>query len=79
MKTQKEKPDDFFLAQAYAGLGRKDQALAALEKAYEERSEPHSMTYTAVDPHFDSLRSDPRFDAFLRRAGLPPQPQHPSR
>ncbi|MGA3224108.1 MAG: winged helix-turn-helix domain-containing protein [Acidobacteriaceae bacterium] len=74
LKMQKVKPDPFFLASAYAGLGRKDEALAALEKAYEQRSEPHAMTFLSVDHHFDSLRRDPRFDAFLRYAGLPPQP-----
>jgi TolB-like protein/DNA-binding winged helix-turn-helix (wHTH) protein len=73
LKTQKT-PNAFFLAQAYAGLGRKDEAFAALEKAYEEHSNPHGMTYTSVDAHFDSLRSDPRFDLFLRHSGLPPQP-----
>jgi hypothetical protein len=75
LKMQKVKPDFFFLASAYAGLGRKDDAFAALEKAYEQRSDPHGMTFLSVDPHFDSLRRDPRFDAFLRHAGLPPQPQ----
>jgi eukaryotic-like serine/threonine-protein kinase len=74
LKTQKEPPDAFFLAQSYAGLGRKDQAFASLEKAYQLRSDPHGMTYTAVDPHFDRIRSDPRFDAFLRHASFPPQP-----
>jgi TolB-like protein/DNA-binding winged helix-turn-helix (wHTH) protein len=74
LKMQKVKPDPFFLASAYAGLGRKDEAFAALEKAYEQRSEPHAMTFLSVDHHFDSLRRDPRFDAFLRHAGLPPQP-----
>jgi TolB-like protein/Flp pilus assembly protein TadD len=78
LKTEQVQPDAFSLAQAYAGLGRKDQAFAALEKSYEERSDPHGMAFTAVDPHFDSIRSDPRFDAFLRRAGLPPQPQRGS-
>lgn len=75
LKAQKQKPDAFFLAWAYTGLGRKDQAFAALERAYELRNSPHDLTFIPVDPHFDSLRSDPRFDAFLRRVGLPPQPQ----
>jgi TolB-like protein/DNA-binding winged helix-turn-helix (wHTH) protein/lipoprotein NlpI len=76
LKAQKAAPDASILAVAYASLGRKDEAFAALEKCYEERCDPHGMTYTAVDPHFDSLRSDPRFDAFLRRVGLPLLP-HP--
>jgi tetratricopeptide (TPR) repeat protein len=74
LKMQKEPSEAFFLAQAYAGLGRKDQAFASLEKAYQLRSDPHGMAASAVDPHFDRIRSDPRFDAFLRHAGLPPQP-----
>jgi len=73
LKTQKEQPTAFFLAYAYAGLRRKDEAFAWLEKAYEQRSGGNQMTFLAVDPSFDSLRSDPRFDAFLRRVGLPPQ------
>jgi hypothetical protein len=55
-------------------LGRKDQAFEWLEKAYEQRSDLSDMINMPVDPAFDVLRSDPRFDAFLRRAGLPPQP-----
>jgi serine/threonine protein kinase len=74
LKTQKEPPDAFFLAQSYAGLGRKDLAFASLEKAYQLHADPHGMTYTSVDPHFDRIRSDPRFNAFLRHAGFPPQP-----
>ena len=74
LKMQKEPQEAFSLAQSYAGLGRKDQAFASLEKAYQLHSNPHGMTYIAVDPHFDRIRSDPRFDAFLRHAGFPPQP-----
>jgi TolB-like protein/DNA-binding winged helix-turn-helix (wHTH) protein/tetratricopeptide (TPR) repeat protein len=74
LKAQKKQPDAFFLAQAYAGLGRKDQAFAWLEKAYEQRSGGEDLTFLPVNSGFDPLRSDPRFDAFLRRVGLPPQP-----
>jgi TolB-like protein/DNA-binding winged helix-turn-helix (wHTH) protein/Flp pilus assembly protein TadD len=74
LKTRKNPPQAFFLASADACLGRNDQALAWLEKAREERADLQ-MIFLAVDPSFDRLCSDPRFDAFLHRAGLPPQPK----
>jgi serine/threonine protein kinase/Flp pilus assembly protein TadD len=58
------------IATVYAGLGNKEQALAMLEKAYED----HSMilTYLNVDPEFDSLHAEPRFKDLVRRLGLQP-------
>jgi hypothetical protein len=48
-------------------LNNKDEALAWLQKAYEE----HSVALTSlVDPIYDPLRSDPRFQDLLRRVGL---------
>ena len=73
LKKQKENPSPYFLAIAYAGLNRKDQAFAALERAYELHSNHPYLEFIGIDPQFDPLRSDPRFDAFLRRVGLPPQ------
>jgi serine/threonine-protein kinase len=61
----------FPLAVAYTGLGEKDRAFAALEKAYEERS--WGMGMLRVNPVFDPIRSDPRFAALLRRVNLPPE------
>ena len=55
-------------ARIYAGLGDKEQAFAWLEKAYEERSS--GLYLLNVDPIWDSLRSDPRFNDLLRRIGL---------
>ena len=74
-ETAKGPQEPFFLSIAYANLGRKDEAFAWLEKAYEQRSGFPYMINMAVDPAFDPLRSDPRFDAFLRRVGLPQQPR----
>ncbi len=58
----------FHIAIICAGLGQKDQALAWLEKGYQERSA--GMVWLKVDPRLDVLRSDPRFQDLLRRVGL---------
>ena len=51
-----------------AGLGEKDKAFDWLEKAYEE----HFIIAIKVNPAFDPLRSDPRFQDLLRRMNLQP-------
>ncbi|MBI3421386.1 MAG: tetratricopeptide repeat protein [Acidobacteria bacterium] len=57
-----------YFAIIYAALGQAKQAVAWLEKAYEER---HGfLVYLNVEPAFDSLRSDPRFTALLKRVRL---------
>jgi TolB-like protein/DNA-binding winged helix-turn-helix (wHTH) protein/Tfp pilus assembly protein PilF len=58
----------FHVAMLYAGLGDKENALAWLEKAYEEHDE--WMVYLKIYPEFASLRSDPRFQDLERRVGL---------
>jgi TolB-like protein/DNA-binding winged helix-turn-helix (wHTH) protein/Tfp pilus assembly protein PilF len=58
----------FHIAIIHAGLGQRDQALVWLEKGYQERSA--WMVWLKVDPRFDVLRSDPRFQDLLRRVGL---------
>ena len=59
----------FSIAVVYAGLGEKDQTLAWLEKAYEVRA--NEMVYIKMEPLFDNLRSDQRFQDLLRRIGIP--------
>lgn len=56
------------IAMIYNGLGEKDEALAWLEKACEERDV--RLTFLKVDPKWDSFRSDSRFAAILKRIGL---------
>jgi eukaryotic-like serine/threonine-protein kinase len=58
------------LAILYAGLGEKDQALASLERAYAEHD--LQLQFLKVEPHYDSLHSDPRFTELVRKVGLTP-------
>jgi TolB-like protein/DNA-binding winged helix-turn-helix (wHTH) protein/Tfp pilus assembly protein PilF len=53
---------------AHVGLGNKTAAFDWLEKAYAERST--ALTSLEVNPIYDPLRDDPRFQAFMRRIGL---------
>jgi TolB-like protein/DNA-binding winged helix-turn-helix (wHTH) protein/Flp pilus assembly protein TadD len=55
------------IAMIYTALGDKDQAMAWLEKGYEERFNPGVLER----PCFDRLRSDPRFQNLMRLIGLP--------
>jgi adenylate cyclase len=64
---------EFGLPQTYVRLGDKQRALEGLERNYEER-EPLA-TLVNVDPAFDSLRSDPRFEEIVRRMGLTENPR----
>jgi len=57
------------IAQIYVGLGDNEQAFAWLEKACDERSV--WLIWLGVDPTFNPLRSNPRFEDLLRRVGLP--------
>ena len=58
----------YLFAVVYVGLGDKDQALAWLEKAYQDRS--FFLVWLKVEPFFDPLRDDARFQDLLRRIGL---------
>jgi tetratricopeptide (TPR) repeat protein len=56
------------MAEVYAGLQDKDQALNQLEKAVAERS--WWLVFAAVNPRFDRLRAEPRFQKVLRQMNL---------
>jgi tetratricopeptide (TPR) repeat protein len=60
----------YLLAVIYLGLGDKDQAFVWLDKAFQDRSS--FLIWLKVEPQFDSLRDDPRFQDLLRRVGLMP-------
>jgi hypothetical protein len=52
----------------YIGLGDRDKAFEWMEKSYQDRT--NGMAWLAVWPGFDPIRTDPRFDIYLRRIGL---------
>ena len=59
------------LARAYEALGETDRAIAWLEQGFEERAV--KMVLIGVDPQYDRLRGDARFQNLVRRLHLPQQ------
>jgi eukaryotic-like serine/threonine-protein kinase len=59
----------YFVASINAALGQKTQALQWLQIAYVQRDT--WLVFAKVDPSMNSLRSDPRFQAILRRMNFP--------
>jgi len=66
--NQSHPVDPLYVAWAYAGSENKEQALAWLEKAYVQHS--NELVSLKVNPGYDFLRSDPRFQDLLRRLDL---------
>ena len=57
------------VAEACVRVGDKDSAFEWLERGFEERDD--LMIDLKVEPVFDGLRSDPRFQDLIRRVGIP--------
>jgi serine/threonine-protein kinase len=57
------------IARLYAGMGQKTEALDWLEKAYDERT--WSLFLLKVEPMYDNLRGEPRFQALVKKMRLP--------
>jgi tetratricopeptide (TPR) repeat protein len=58
------------LASIYAHLGEKDQAIACLERAYQQHAV--ALIWLKADRSWDLLRSDARYQNLLRRMNFPP-------
>ena len=56
------------IALVYVGLDQRAEALAWLEKAYQQHSP--MMIWLKVDPRFDRIRPEPGFQDLMRRVGL---------
>jgi hypothetical protein len=66
--NQRQPVDPLVIVPACIATGSNDQAFALLEKAYEVHS--NGLTALKVDPVYDPLRIDPRFQNLLRQVGL---------
>ncbi|HUH32375.1 MAG TPA: tetratricopeptide repeat protein, partial [Daejeonella sp.] len=62
-------PNDYrAMAMIYAALNENDQAFKWLQESYNRHEE--SLCSLKIDPKFDSLHADPRFDEMLNKIGL---------
>ena len=68
-RARQQYVSSFGIALIYDALGEKEPALAAFERAYQDRAvEFAQMTQY---PPFKTIASEPRFQARMRRIGLP--------
>jgi serine/threonine protein kinase/TolB-like protein/Flp pilus assembly protein TadD len=68
LKATKEHVSPAELAILHVGLGDKEAALESLERAYQAHD--LQMQFLKVEPHYDALRSEARFQNLMRRVGL---------
>src|SRR5262249_33546390 len=59
-----------WIARFYARMGDEERALKWLQEDSKERADEW-LVYLNVDPIWDPLRSDPRFQNLVRHVGLP--------
>ena len=59
----------YTIALIYNGLGERDKTLTSLERGYEQHD--GKLVFLKVEPKWNNLRTDPRFQDLLRRVGLP--------
>lgn len=68
-RAKKEVFDPLGFAWIYIGLDDKDAAMQWLQRAYDERPNVY-LAFLKVAPIYNSLRSDPRFIALLKKVGF---------
>ena len=56
------------MALVYVALNKKDKAFEWLDKSYDMHEE--SLCSLKIDPKFDTIRDDPRFDELLKKVNL---------
>ena len=67
--SQKEYVPPYYVALIHTALGRSSEALSELERAYAEQDS--TLVSVDIDPRFDALRPQPRFQALIARMRFP--------
>lgn len=67
--ARKQYVSPYYLALIYEGLGRHEEALDYLEKAFDDHS--NGMVFLKVEPQLDALRTSPRFIELQRKMNFP--------
>jgi hypothetical protein len=68
LRTATEWVSPVALASIHIGLGENNEALAELERAYEERA--YRIVTLDVETRWDPIREEPRFQDLRQKAGL---------
>ena len=68
-ESKRQYVSPYYFAVVYVGLGKPEEAINWLEKAFADRS--NGLVFLKVEPELDSLRSNPRFVALQRKLNFP--------
>jgi tetratricopeptide (TPR) repeat protein len=68
-ESKRQYVSPYYFAVVYAGLGRPEEAINWLEKAFADRS--NGLVFLKVEPELDGLRSNPRFVALQQKLNFP--------
>jgi TolB-like protein/DNA-binding winged helix-turn-helix (wHTH) protein/Tfp pilus assembly protein PilF len=68
-ESKRQYVSPYYFAVVYAGLGRPEEAINWLEKAFADRS--NGLVFLKVEPELDGLRSNPRFGALQQKLNFP--------
>jgi tetratricopeptide (TPR) repeat protein len=68
LRSQNRFVTSYGVALVHAGMGNQGEALKWLENALDEKS--HWLIWLKLDPRWTSLRTEPRFQALLKKVGL---------
>jgi TolB-like protein/DNA-binding winged helix-turn-helix (wHTH) protein/Tfp pilus assembly protein PilF len=69
-KATKEYVSPVHLAEVALGAGEREEAIQYLEQAFQQRDA--QLVHLQHDPDLDSLHSDPRYWAIVKKMGMPP-------